>query len=66
MHLIVTILLLLVVAKIAGEIMERFRQSSMMGEIIAGIVLGPSVLALASPSKELNAIADIRYSFLYS
>ncbi|MEM2901028.1 MAG: cation:proton antiporter [Thermoplasmata archaeon] len=59
MHLIVTILILLVVAKIAGEIMERFRQSSMMGEILAGIILGPSVLALASPSKELNAIADI-------
>jgi len=59
MHLIVTILILLVVAKIAGEIMERFRQSSMMGEIMAGIILGPSVLALASPSNELNAIADI-------
>ncbi len=59
MQLIVTILILLVVAKIAGEIMERFRQSAMIGEIIAGIILGPSVLALAHPSSELQAIADI-------
>ncbi len=40
----VSLLLLLVLARIFGEIMERFKQPAMIGEILAGIILGPSIL----------------------
>ena len=59
MPLIIEILLLLVVARIAAEIAERYRQPAMIGEVLAGLILGPSLLALISPSVELRAIADL-------
>ena len=33
-------------AKLAGELFERMRQPAVIGELVAGIVLGPSVLGL--------------------
>ena len=37
---------LLIAAKIAGEIAERFRQPSVLGELAAGVILGPSLFGL--------------------
>ena len=59
MPLIESILLLLVVSRIAGEIAERYRQPSMIGEIVAGILLGPSVFALITMTPQLKAIAEL-------
>jgi Kef-type K+ transport system membrane component KefB len=59
MTLIIAILLLLVVSRIAAELAERAGQPAMIGEIAAGLVLGPSLLNLVRPSPELTAIADI-------
>ena len=59
MTLIIAILLLLVVSRIAAELAERAGQPGMIGEIAAGLVLGPSLLNLVRPSPELTAIADI-------
>ena len=41
------LLLLLVLARFFGELFERMGQPAMIGEIIAGIILGPSVLNLS-------------------
>ncbi len=54
MEFIIPILLILVLAKISGEIFARMRQPQIIGEMMAGVVLGPSVLNLISP--ELNGI----------
>lgn len=59
MPLIESILLLLVVSRIAGEIAERYHQPSMIGEIVAGILLGPSILALITMTPQLKAIAEL-------
>jgi Kef-type K+ transport system membrane component KefB len=59
MSLIVAILLLLVVSRVAAELAERFGQPAMIGEIIAGLILGPALLNLIHQSPELTAIADI-------
>ncbi|MEM2900504.1 MAG: cation:proton antiporter [Thermoplasmata archaeon] len=59
MELIVTILILLVLARAAGEIMEHLKQSAMIGEIIVGIIVGPSVLAYVHPTLQLQALADL-------
>lgn len=37
------LLLLLVLARFFGEIFERMKQPAMIGEIIAGIILGPTL-----------------------
>jgi Kef-type K+ transport system membrane component KefB len=59
MSLIVAILLLLVVSRVAAELAERVGQPAMIGEIVAGLILGPAVLGLIHESVELTAIADI-------
>ena len=59
MPFIEAILLLLVTARIAGEVAERLGQPAMIGEILAGVILGPSVLGLIQVTPELKAIADI-------
>ncbi len=59
MPLIESLLLLLVASRILGEVASRFGQPSMVGEIAAGILLGPSCLAFIQYNSEIKAIADI-------
>ena len=53
------LLILLVTAKIFGEIFERFKQPSMIGEIIAGIILGPSLLGLIHRTEDIKVISEL-------
>ena len=57
--LIFSLLLVLVSAKILGEIAERFGQPSMIGEVLAGVILGPSLLGVVSNTPELKVLADL-------
>lgn len=59
MPLISSLLLLLLLSRVLGEIASRFGQPAMLGEIAAGILLGPSCLSLIHFSPEIKAIADI-------
>ena len=59
MPLILMLLLLLLASRVGGEIMERLGQLAMIGEIVAGIVLGPSVLGIIKPSPELKILSDL-------
>ena len=40
-------------ARILGELAEKFKQPAILGELMAGIILGPSVLGMIAP--ELKA-----------
>ncbi len=53
-----------VAAKVAAEIFERLKMPTVPGEIIAGIIIGPSVLGLVSPSDLTNALSEIGVIFL--
>lgn len=53
------LLILLVVAKIFGEIFERFKQPSMIGEIIAGVILGPSLFNLIHRTEDIKVISEL-------
>jgi len=57
--LIESLLLLLIVSRMIGEIVERFGQPAMLGEIAAGILLGPSVLGMIHFTPEIKALADV-------
>ena len=54
----------LVAAKLAAELFERIRQPAVVGEIIAGILIGPAVLNLVQPTEVLDALAEIGVIFL--
>ncbi|MFB3778384.1 MAG: cation:proton antiporter [Bryobacteraceae bacterium] len=51
-------------AKIMAEVFERLRQPAIVGEILAGILIGPSVLGWMEPNAFLNALADLGVMFL--
>ena len=50
MDLIVALLILFVAARVAGEVFEQVGQSPMIGEVLAGILLGPSLLGVIDPN----------------
>lgn len=53
------LLILLVTAKLFGELFERFKQPSMIGEIVAGIILGPSLLNIIHRTEEIKIISEL-------
>ncbi len=59
MPLIVALLLMLAFAKMLGEVFERFHQPSMVGEILAGVLLGPSILGWVGYTNDIRAISDL-------
>ncbi len=56
---IVNLLILLLTAKLFGEVAERLRQPSMIGEVLAGVILGPSLLNIIPHPGELRTIAEL-------
>lgn len=57
--LIIALLFLLVLSRALGELVGRYRQPAMIGEIVAGILLGPTVFHLVTFTPEIKAIADL-------
>jgi len=51
-------------AKILDELFERFHQPGIVGQILAGVVIGPSVLGWMAPNDFLTALADLGVMFL--
>jgi len=56
---IVNLLILLLSAKILGEIAERLGQPAMIGEVLAGVILGPSLFNIIPIVGEIKPIADL-------
>ncbi|MFA9211636.1 MAG: cation:proton antiporter [Moraxellaceae bacterium] len=53
------LLILLVFARILGEVFERFKQPAMIGEILAGVILGPTLLNLIHRTDEIKTISEL-------
>ena len=51
-------------AKILDELFERFHQPGIVGQILAGVVIGPSVLGWMAPDDFLTALAELGVMFL--
>ena len=51
-HLIGQIVLLIVAGRLLGEVMLRLGQPAVMGQLLAGILLGPSVLGALWPDAQ--------------
>lgn len=63
-QLLLQLLAIFASAKVAGELFERFRLPSVLGEILAGIALGPFALGWINPSDTLHSVAEIGAIFV--
>lgn len=65
MDFIAALFIIFVAAKLAGEGMERIHQSPLIGEVLAGILLGPMLLHLIDPDpatslgSSLKVVSDL-------
>jgi Kef-type K+ transport system membrane component KefB/nucleotide-binding universal stress UspA family protein len=55
---IAQIVVLLIAGRVAGESMQRIGQPPVIGQILAGIVVGPSVLGIIAPGLYHNLFPD--------
>ncbi len=62
-NIFLSLALLLLSAKIFGEIFERLKMSSLVGEVVGGIVVGP-LLGLVQPDEFLRQIASFGILFM--
>jgi len=61
--IVLDILILIVCAKILGELFDKLALPRVIGEVLAGIILGPSILCLIIPSSEMHVLALIGVLF---
>ena len=61
---LLSLFLMLAAAKLMAEIFERLRQPAVVGEILAGVLIGPSLLGWVAPSDLINVLAEIGVIFL--
>ncbi|MBS1837210.1 MAG: cation:proton antiporter [Actinobacteria bacterium] len=57
--LILSLAIVLIAALLAGRAAEAVRVPAVVGEIVAGLVVGPTLLHLVSPSAELAFLAEL-------
>jgi len=56
--------LVLLAAKLGDEIFKRIGQPAIVGEILAGVAIGPSLLGFVSPGEVLEVFAELGVIFL--
>lgn len=59
MSLLASILLLIVAARLLGKLFGRYGHPELIGEILAGVLLGPALLGLINPNPALAGIAEL-------
>jgi Kef-type K+ transport system membrane component KefB len=57
--LLFDLLIVFAAARLAGELFERMRLPAVVGEILAGVLIGPSVFGLAHESVALVTVATL-------
>lgn len=62
--IILDLFIMLAAAKLMAEVFERFRQPAVVGEILAGVIIGPSLLGWVETSEIINILAEFGVIFL--
>ena len=58
-ELLLGLVIVWLAAKLAGEGMERIGQTAVLGELLAGVIIGPGVLGLVHESQVIRALAEL-------
>ena len=59
MQLLTSLLTLIVLARLMGHLFARWGQPAIVGEMMAGVLLGPAMLGLVEPNAALSGIASL-------
>ncbi|MDH5728988.1 MAG: cation:proton antiporter [Gammaproteobacteria bacterium] len=54
-----SIMIILISARVLAEIAHRMKIPSVLGELMAGVILGPSLLGLIEPEHAIHLLAEI-------
>lgn len=61
---LIDIVLLLLAAQLTGWLFQRFKQPAVIGELVAGILVGPSLLGFVQETELLTFLAELGAIFL--
>lgn len=64
MEILIALLLLLSFSILLGKLFERVGITEIVGQILAGIILGPSIFGFVTPSTVLSGIAEVAIFFI--
>jgi Kef-type K+ transport system membrane component KefB len=63
-NLLISLLLILVAAWFLGSLFHRFGLPFVLGELLAGVILGPPLLGLIGPSPAIELLAELGIFFV--
>lgn len=62
--ILLDLFIMLAAAKLMAEVFERLKQPAVVGEILAGVIVGPSLLNWVQPSEIISVLAEFGVIFL--
>jgi Kef-type K+ transport system membrane component KefB len=63
-EIIIQVLIVLAAAILVGEVFEQFRLPSVAGELLSGLILGPTILNVVSTNDQVQAISSLSLFFI--
>lgn len=60
----ISVVILLAGARLLGELFRRIKQPALAGELLAGIILGPTLFGLVKPDESLELLSTIAIFFV--
>jgi Na+:H+ antiporter len=64
LDILTDLLVVLAVAVLVGELFEQVGFPSVAGELLSGLVLGPSLLGVVTPSSQTDALSELALFFV--
>lgn len=64
MHVFLNIIVILASARILGQVFRRMKQPALIGEILAGMILGPTLFGIIHTDESLNVLGSVAVFFL--
>lgn len=59
MPLLTSLLILIVLARLLGRLFVKYDQPAIVGEMLAGVILGPSILNMIKSTEALSGISEL-------
>ncbi|MDA4123022.1 MAG: cation:proton antiporter [Thaumarchaeota archaeon] len=63
-QIIIQVLFILAAAVVTGEVFEHFRLPAVPGQLLSGIVLGPTVFGVISTNDQIQAVSSVALFFV--
>jgi len=59
LRMLLDVVIIIVAAKLLEELFAKFKQAPVLGDLLAGMILGPSILGLIAPAEHIRIIASL-------